>query len=323
MNVIPLADLEAWHQYDPATSTNSLINDASGKGRFLSASSNQPVLTLNVLNGQPGWYFNGSSTNPLVNSSGISAKHIFIIASCDDTFFGGDRGLLTGQSAAFPLVGQSGTNKFYDVSATYGSYSFRRADVLFTVSTMAAPMSGTAYVIEMSSASGFALDGVQIGRDRGFSRIWKGYFFDNIIYSSVQDDNRRLRVHQYAAMRYNLWQKNAAGLDVFPFASQRTSAGSLDQESYQSIPYSGDPKVLVRGNDKHSFTLPFATRIQPEFDAAEAFHKTHRLPTHFIYRNYRYFPPRDSECWITSPLREQGSDTSFRFNYNFDAGEVS
>jgi hypothetical protein len=326
MNVIPLSDLEAWHHYEPGVSGHHIIYDASGKDRHIScAVGNSAILTADVLNSQPGWYFNGSRT-PLVFNGGLLAKHIFIVAAYEDAAFpdnqiNGFKGLLTGINTGDILVGNAGADTFYDYS--YPSYNYRKSDVAFPANSQKAPMSMQIAVIEIIKEDGFFLDGIQIGQQRNFvDRRWKGYFIEDLIYSAVRNDHQRSMIYQYFAMRYHLWQKNSAGLNVFPFPANKTRAASRDREHYLSEPYSGSQKALVLGSIKRAFKLPFAFRLQAEFEAAEAFHEQHHPVTDFIYRDYRFIPAKDRKCRITSPIEEQGSDVTFRFNYSFDAIET-
>jgi hypothetical protein len=111
--------------------------------------------------------------------------------------------------------------------------------------------------------------------------------------------------------------------DVFPYAANKTRSLTLTKEVYQSTPYSGEPKILARGTDRRGFSLLFTNRRQTEYDAAEAFIIAHPIPTHIIFRDYRYYPARDFECWIVpNTFREQGSEVSFRFTYSFDVVQV-
>lgn len=330
MNLIPRHDMAFWHMYEQGVSTHQLCNDYSGNGRHLTSTFlNRPILTANVLSGQPGWRFNGTTSVPLTwtGSTLNNLRHIFIVCSADEATFAIDRGLLSGAATFGVLVGQNATNKFYDLTGVFGGYAPYLASVSYTPSTFKGPMSSNFAVIELQSAAGFSLDGIQIGRDRNFTgpeRIWLGYWFEQMAYTVQLSEPERLKIYQYLAMRYWLWQKKTeGGLDVFPFVADRVRAAERDHEHFLSEPYMGDPATLVRGNSKSAFTLPFTTRIQAEYEAAEEFYKTHYPVTHFNYRDYRFNPARDSECSITSPLREQGSNVSLRFNYAFEVAETS
>lgn len=321
MNLIPMADLEAWHMYEPGVSGHNVIYDYSGHDRHLTCGAgNAPVLTADVLNGQPGWYFNGSR-DPLAWTGSVTLKHVFLVISLTDATFSAHHGILSGLTAGDILTTSNTGTLFYDLSAT----SSRTRDILYASNAHVAPISENAAVVEVVFAAGVTMDGIQIGKQRDISgpaRLHKGYFFDDVCYSAVKNDQERLRIYQYAAMRYHLWQRTAAGLDVYPFVTNKPRSSELDQERYVSEPYSGDPTVLVRGSAKRAFTLPFTARTQAEFEAAETFHGAHRQPTHFAYRDYRFYPARDSECTITSSLREQGSDVTNRFNFAFDIAET-
>lgn len=330
MNVIPRANLEAWHMYEPAASGHEIIFDYSGNGRHIDTDpSDAPVLTENVIGGQPAWYFDGTGEALQSTSSAtIVVKHHFVLASNDEATFGAYRGLVTGKTFAGGgpgLIGDSGGTKWNDpVLGGYTDWQYRKNGVLYAQNNMQAPMSGSFALMELSTAAAVGWAGIQLGNDRDFGgRKFKGHFVDSLVYSRVLTDMERFQIYRYFAMRYHVWQQNSAGLDVFPFVTNKPRSSDLDQERFVSEPYNGDPTVLVRGSNKRAFTLPFAARTQAEFEAAEVFHAAHRQPTPFVYRDCRFYPARDSECTITSSLREQGSEVTNRFNYAFDAAEVT
>lgn len=109
---------------------------------------------------------------------------------------------------------------------------------------------------------------------------------------------------------------------IFPFVANKTRTVERELEHYLSEPYNGSPVGLVRGTLKKRFSLIFTTRSQAEYDAAEAFHAANYPLTTITFRDYRYYPARDINCRFVSPFREQGSDSSGRFNYSFDLLEV-
>ena len=110
--------------------------------------------------------------------------------------------------------------------------------------------------------------------------------------------------------------------DLFPYFPDRTRSASFDQERYESEPYSGSVKVLVRGTYHGKYSLPFTNRTQAEYDAAKAFHAAHRPPTTITYRDVRFYPYRDVTVKIVSAFREVGTMVSMRFSYTFDVEEV-
>jgi len=318
MNVLPKADLLFWHQYEEGVSANGALYDYSGNGRHVVQASTPPTLTANVLNGQPAWRFTGS-TNPLQWTGSILCKHAFIVCSADEAAFGDYRGLLSGVGLNEMLVGQIGADQFFDFGAT----TYRKADVSYPGSSAKAPMSGAIAVIEIIYSGGAAMDGVQYGKHKNLpGRNWLGYIFEGIGYGAVKNDFERLKIIQYLAMRYWLWQRTPSGLDVFPFPANVTRSAAMTRESYASEPYSGDPTFLVRGDAHRAFTIPATNRLQAEYLATEQFHMSHAPATSFVYRDYRFNPPRDSTCRVIGDLREQGSAVTGRFNYSFDAIEV-
>jgi hypothetical protein len=162
------------------------------------------------------------------------------------------------------------------------------------------------------------MDAIQIGKQRAFAtRLWKGFWYEDLIYSEIKNDFARQRIYEYFAMRYQVWSENAAGQKIFPFASNRTRSLEQDIENYKSTPYNGDPKALVRGGVEGDYELIFGLREQAEYRAAQAFFQQHRPTTKFVFRDYRFCPVQAVRALFTSAIREQGSDVTFRFNYGF------
>lgn len=322
-NIVPKHELEAWHQYEPGVSGHEVIGDYSGNGRIIStAITNPPVLQANVLNGQPGWYFNGSR-DPLSWSGSLTWKHIFILASAEDAAFSTNRGLLSGVTTGNALVSNASGDIFFNLGIG-SAYQYRKSGVAFAEANQKAPMSGDAQVLELVHTTGMAMDGIRLGQHFSLAgRLWKGWFFDHLMYSGVKNDLARFNIYRYFAMRYWVWERTAAGLFVFPFAANKNRGTELGQETYFSEPYAGDPKALTRGTFEGSYELPFLLREQEEYLAAEAFYKQHWPLDEFVYRDYRFYPYRDVICRFASPLREQGSDVTYRFNYSFEVVEVS
>ncbi len=315
-------DLVAWHPADTATS-GSEIKDASGNSKDLACASSAPVLQTNVRNGRSAIYFDGTN-NPLkyTHSGVFGAKHIFIVAKFDGATFTTFEGLLSDIASNSLLIGNN-TGSVIFFNQGYGSnYSYRKNDVGFAESSQSAPINAFA-IIELASSTGWSLDGIQIGQDRTFTgRKWKGWFLESLIYSSIQNEFVRTRLYQYFAMKWQIWQVNSNGLNIFPFPSNKVRSLERNREAYLSEPYSGDPKALVRNNFKRAFEAPFAVREESEFVAAETFHEQHFPVTKFIFRDWHFYPAKDFTCRFTSSIREQGSDVSNRFNYSFNVIET-
>ncbi|MBK8810723.1 MAG: hypothetical protein IPN69_08325 [Acidobacteria bacterium] len=323
-SLIGKADLFAWHPADTAVS-GALVSDASGNGRDLVCGSNAPALQADVLNGRSAIYFNGSTNEPLVYSHGstVSPRHFFIVAKFDGATFSANlEGLLSDGASNGLLIGQGATEtKFYNFSHG-GSYIYKKADLAYAESNQAAPMNAFA-VIELQFPAGIAMDGIQIGRDRGFSgRKWKGWFLESLVYSTSQNDNVRANIYRYFAQKWQLWQIDSAGRYIFPFAADRTRTEERGQESYLSEPYDGDPKALVRGDFKSNFACSFSVREEAEMLAVHSFYEQHFPLTKFVYRDWRYYPARDRIVRFATTVTEQGSEVSNRFNYAFGVREV-
>lgn len=323
-NILPLGDMEAWHQYQAGESGHEIIYDYSGKGRHISCTvGNEPVLTSAVLNGRPAWYFNGSRT-PLKYTGALTARHIFLVCAADEAVFTGYRGILSGATAGDVLTGDTGTDEFFDFGYTaFGSYEYRKANRIFTESTQKAPMSANFKLIEIKYPPGITMDGIQVGQQKTLTdRKFKGWFVEQLIYSQEKAAKERESIYQYFAMKFRLWEEYDATRLIFPFPHDRARSSERGREHYLSEPYSGQEKALVRGQMRRSFELPFALRPQEEYEAAEAFHALHYPIAPFALRDHRFSPERISIVKTASPIREQGGDVSFRFNYAFDAIEV-
>jgi hypothetical protein len=197
--------------------------------------------------------------------------------------------------------------------------NYFKSDVLFADNNQKAPMSGAAAFIEIQAPGGITFaTALKIGQQTTFTdRLWKGYFYDAFGYNSTLNDAGRQRAREYFAMRYQVWPKNAAALDVFPFAANKTRSLDLDIENFVSTPYSGPKKDLTRGDFIGNYELQYLLREQMEFNAAQRFFEQHRPVVPFVLRDYRFVPYKEIPVDFTSSLREQGSDVTYRFNYTF------
>jgi hypothetical protein len=212
--LLPTSGLEAWHQYDPDYGLlNSVIYDYSGHSRDLaSTGAHDPIATANVINGQPGWYFNGTNTTPLKWTGALNPKHVFILASAQESTFPSYRGLLSGVTAGDALTSNNSGTKFFDFGLG-SAYAYRKNDVSYANSNLQAPMSGAMGLMEIQSSSGLGFDGIQIGLQRNLAgRIWKGYFVEQLIYSRVLTTAERKRVMLYFNLKFKQYN---AGLPLY------------------------------------------------------------------------------------------------------------
>lgn len=316
MNCIPRAGLEMWNHHEAGVSTNGHMADYSGNARHLTVGSNQPVITPDVINDEPAWYWDGTKSG-LQNGTTINAKHIFLLAGHELAAFTQQRGLLTGVTSGDALLSEASGTKFVNSSPTL----YRRNGVTFAAANMQAPMVSVG-ILEAVFSAGISPNGTVLGEHGSVGgRRWKGWATDLIVYSRVLSEIEVYHIYRYYAWRYWLWQISG-GLNVWPFLANKSRGYEQDREYYLSEPYSGETTALLRGEPKESFLLSFTNRTQAEFLAARQFHRTHYPNTKFVYRDHRFRPYRETVVKFTSQLREQGSDVSMRFNYSFEISEA-
>ena len=202
MNLVPRAALEAWHQYEPGVSADGAMYDYSGHDRHLAAATNKPVLTDGVINEQPGWYFDGTR-NPLAWSGSVTLKHVFIVASFEDTTFPTARGLMSGLTTGNILSTEGSGNEFADTGASQYSLFGETKPPTGQI----APVAGTVGVIEVVYNAGVAMDGIQIGKKLATSEKHKGNFFEAVSFSDKLTEFAVIKMYQYFAMRYHIWQQ--------------------------------------------------------------------------------------------------------------------
>jgi len=223
--LIPTSGLLGWYLYNPNTSTGGNINDASGNGLHVVQASNAPTLVEEVLNGHPGWLFDGSTTNPLATSSSANqaTQHIFVVGSHTDATFNLNRGLLSGKTSGDWITSETSGTQFFSFGA---DYTYRKSDTEYADDSMEAPMSQIPELIEMTNPTTVTLDGFQIGRQKDLdsgARKWKGYFHEALIYNRVLTTNERRRVMLYMNIKFGCWSK---GVPLyFPSADLLTGTG--------------------------------------------------------------------------------------------------
>lgn len=205
--LLPTSGMIAWHQYEADVSENGICLDYSGNGYDLGAASNEPVLTADVINGQHGWYFNGSRT-PLADSSSVTPKHVFILASAEDATFAAYRGLLSGQTTGDILTSNNSGAIFTDLGLG-SNFVYRKNDVLYANSDLQAPVSGNFALLEVKLAAGVTLDGIQVGKQRNIaSREWKGWFVEQLLYDRILTDAECLRIRLYFNLKFALYNQS-------------------------------------------------------------------------------------------------------------------
>ena len=326
--MIPKRGLEAWHESDTVTLSSSNVTamyDKTGNGLTLTCPSNYPTIgTTNILGRTiPVVSFDGTQ-NPLQSADAPTSKHFFVVASYADATFGANPpGLLTDLSTLPILVGTGSGSTFIDLTSYYGSYTYKRRDVVFAAGSMSASMSGAISIFEVVIPSGAALDGIQIGRDRATSnRKWKGSFILDLVYSRVLAADEVLSVYEYIAMRYLVWKRVSSGLDVWPFQPEWGFNAPASKRVLSSTSVSGEFKGRTKGAAKQGFAPRFEARWPEEFDAAKVFWDTKNPGTPFIYRDAAFSPARDNTVRFTGEALDRQSIDYRDINYAWQAVEV-
>ncbi len=239
--LIPTSGLLAWHLYNPTTSTGGLINDASGNSRHLVQASTPPALTLSVMNGQPGWYFNGTSTNPLVSTGSVTPYSAYVLASAEGAAFTAYRGLLSGTTTANVLTSENTGTKFFSFGP---DFNYRKSDTEYADADMQAPMNNQAELIEItrSAAGGFSsMDGIQVGQQLAdTTRKWKGYFFEQMLYDRILTITERRKLMLYFNIKYGTWAKGVPlyfpSKDLVEGPTRSIDTGPVNNRFYEEPP---------------------------------------------------------------------------------------
>lgn len=317
MNVVPLGALEAWNALDAAT-TGAAVADLSGKNRTLTAAANAPALQANVVNGYPGIYFDGTR-DPLRFSGNTLFRHAFIVASFDGGTFTGNEGLFTDISTNPILVGGgAGSDKFLNLGQSqYGVYNYLKNYQPFPEAGQIAPVANKISIIEVIFPPSLFLNGIQFGQDRGLTgRKWKGFFIESLIYSEVKTEGERRQIYSYLAMKFHLWRVAANNLNIFPFPNNQKTTGQTFTNNLESVSISGAYKGRSKSGIIRNFDVPFTTRRQVEFDAAEAFWIENRSKC--VLDDCSFYPSRQFTGRISTPIeRDPQSINNFGYKFGF------
>lgn len=202
--LVPQDGIIAWHGYDEVTSNNDTIDDLSPNARDLINASSPPVLTQNVINGYPAWYFDGTK-NPLFFTGAISLRHTFILGSAQDASFSTYRGLLSGYTSGDVLVSEPSGTKFTDLGLG-ANYVYRKGGKVYANNDLQAPVNGQFALMEVQHPVGAqSLDGIQVGQQKTFTtRLWKGHFVEQVLYNRILTDAERMRLMFYFILKFNI-----------------------------------------------------------------------------------------------------------------------
>jgi hypothetical protein len=206
--LMPTDGLEFWHQYVPGQSGNSVIYDYSGKGRHLGVDvSAAPVITT-VLNGQPGWVFDGdeSAMIDVGSTPSFSLKHLFILVRIDIATFGTFLPLLGDSTFNIILGGDTGTTKWQNNYT--GSYYLN--DTSYISSNRQAPMQEFG-LIEVAIPAGETIDQL-------FLNVFDGLeftFMEMAGWSVVLNTFQRRRVHLLFNLRYRTHELTGSTIPLY------------------------------------------------------------------------------------------------------------
>jgi hypothetical protein len=311
--------LELYCEANKLSLTNDAVvasfTDLSGKGRNLTASSNQPVFKTSDNRIE----FDGTKS-PLKNNAQFQINCGFILAKCNQSTFSNNAGLLSGNEFLPILLGSTGTNKFFDLKGAGDSkfeyFEFRTNDRIYPQSNQLAPMQAW-QLIFFRFWQPQITDGIQIGCDRlDSTRKWNGAVKLLALYSRNFCENDIRSMAKTIADDYSLTL-----VDVFPFQAD-TSSEIVSSK-----------KVLRSGNDefgkitrlkrakKLKLKLNFTNRKQSEVDSSDTYLDNHHPELSFLIRNYQYIPPRDTEVYSLSDETTRNTNGINLWNYSFEARE--
>lgn len=162
-----------------------------------------PVVTstyeTNEQNGLPIVRLNGTSSvwKPLGSTFPFNFCEALMVMKVREDTFSNDAGVLTADDTLVLLVGNTGTTKFHDVSATITTLTYRKNGIEYTQANQQAPMNEFGLVHVRSSAP-VAMTGIQFGQDRAISgRFAKMDVGELIIFNQLQplSEVRELAAH--------------------------------------------------------------------------------------------------------------------------------
>lgn len=323
--IIP--DAFAWYQYQQGGSAGQIIYDSIGDKHLQADVSNAPVLTENVLAGQPAWYFDGTK-DPLVYSGSVTIKHAFVLASQADATFDGYQGLLTGETTGDVLVGEDAAAKFFDLGLS--GFEYIKSGTTYADNNQLAPVSGNFGLLEVTSVDGITLDGIQVGQQKAdVTRKWEGHFVEMILFDRVLDRDELRRVRLYFNIKFGEWRRGlpfyAPTADLVPTVGpSRNYAASPDYPKItDSWEYEDGTKDFNEVADDAPLHFEYAYPAVPknQLPIFDEFYNQARLINPF------YFKDNDDIVWTNIRVEDYNRnheahkrwrhDVAFRFvGYN-------
>jgi hypothetical protein len=285
----------------------SSFTDLSGKGRNLTTPSNQPV--YKVEDGRIQW--NGTQS-ALKNTANFQLNCGFILAKYDGSTFADYNGLLSDCGDIGIIAGNTGGNTLFNFN--YSLYEFRSNDRIYPSSSAPGPMNNFRLLF-FKFWTPIQVNGIQIGDDRNFSgRKWNGSVKLIALYSRHFCERDIRAMAKTIADAYSLTLA-----DVFPYQGNNGS----DHISSKKVLRSGNDEfgsvMRVKRGKKQKFKLTFTNRSQLEIDSSDTYLDLHHPELPFIYRDYDFIPPRDTEVLSLSDEVSKNSSGVNLWNYSFEA----
>lgn len=280
----------------------SEFTDLSGWNRHLTAGSAQPLIEAAAVNGKKSIIWDGSK-NPLSNDSIFTVKAGFLVAKINGTF-DAHRGLLSTLEAFGILVGDSGTDNFYDLK--YDFYEYRLNDRIYSpvtayaggmftqVHTPPAPVDQWA-VIFFRYWKTILMDGAQLGRDRlDNTRKFKGEVALMALYNRDFCETEIRNMHLSIGYSYQI------GIaEKFPFFATKGDEKTLSKRVLSDG--QDEPVLRIKRTKRTFFDITASVRRQEEINRFRAFWNEFYPGKSFIFRDHDLVPPEDTVCKIPVP----------------------
>ncbi len=294
------------------------IHDESGYGRDLTAGKTKPIFVVGAINSLPTYHWNSSSA--MSNSSTIfRLKCGWVIAKYTDSTFpnptpslGGNKGLLTDVTGSLAiLVGQFNTTSFQIFSELV---EYRLQDRIYTGFPHPAPMASFGLIF-FRFWEPVTITSLQIGQWFNFGDTrWIGDVALVALYSQDFSEQEIRSNSQLIATKYALTLA-----DVYPYQADASGHSETTTQLVNAYyPPEGDKVVEAIGDAKQTLQLTFSVADQSEVDTMRTFHAAHyptALP--FMYRDYRFTPPRDVEGYFDSMYNLDGAMHDFQYSWKF------
>lgn len=287
----------------------SSYTDLSGNNRHLVASSNQPTILTNAVNGKKSVVWDGTK-NPLKWTGNLQIQCGFIVVKIDGNFTNYN-GVLSSLTQAILIGNQNLQNKWFDFA--YDFYEARLDDRIYPKSNAPAPINRYGIVFFRFWQS-ILLDGIQIGQDRSFAdRKLSGSIPLVGIYNRGFRESEIRNIFAGIANSYQLPIEN-----VFPFQGSKSDPRTVSQKTLSSVSISGKTKARVKDRKRKYFDAKFTSRRQIEVDTAEQFWDDYYPLKTFLYRDYNVIPPIDTiaRLPIDSIFTRSGAVNNFDYNFS-------